>query len=120
MVRMLSYLIGQDAFMKGIDIYLKRHDGEAATVEDYIRAMEEASGSDLRQFMLWYTETGSPRIEIKTKYDKNLATFSIEVRQHLSGKYVQKMSPRHFPLAIALFDPAGKMINVESKKSPGS
>ena len=58
--RMLQTLLGRDGFRKGMDLYFERHDGEAATVEDFVAAMADASGRDLSQFMLWYDQAGTP------------------------------------------------------------
>ncbi len=62
-VRMLKTMLGPETFRKASDLYFERHDGEAATVEDFARAMADASGLDLSQFSLWWTQAGAPRVE---------------------------------------------------------
>ena len=61
-VRMLKTLLGPDDFRKGMDLYFERHDGEAATVEQFVQCFADASGSDLAQFMRWYSQAGTPEV----------------------------------------------------------
>src|SRR4051794_10020497 len=67
--RMLQTLLGRDGFRKGLDLYFDRHDGEAATVEDFVAAMADTSGRDLSQFMLWYNQAGTPELACSIDYD---------------------------------------------------
>ena len=67
--RMLQTLLGRDGFRKGLDLYFERHDGEAVTVEDFVAAMADVSGRDLSQFMLWYTQAGTPELACSLDYD---------------------------------------------------
>ena len=69
--RMLQTLLGRDGFRKGLDLYFERHDGEAVTVEDFVEAMADASGRDLSQFMLWYTQSGTPELACSLDYDRS-------------------------------------------------
>ena len=64
LVRMLAELLGPELFRAGTDLYFKRHDGEAATCDDFVAAMEEASGFDLAQFKLWYSQAGTPVVKV--------------------------------------------------------
>src|SRR6267143_1828788 len=68
-VRMIRTLIGSQNFRKGMDLYFARHDGQAVTCDDFVRAMADASGADLSQFMRWYDQAGTPVLEIKGEYD---------------------------------------------------
>ena len=67
--RMLQTMLGRDGFRKGLDLYFERNDGEAATVEDFVGAMADASGRDLSQFMLWYNQSGTPELACSLDYD---------------------------------------------------
>lgn len=64
-----------------MDLYFERHDGEAATVEDFVRSFADASGRDLSQFSLWYTEAGTPLVSVSSAYDAGKATFSLTLEQ---------------------------------------
>ena len=99
--RMIKTLIGADAFRKGSDLYFSRHDGHAATVEDFMRAMEDASGATLKQFWRWYEEAGTPTLFVETRRDGDSVTLSL--RQHTPPTPGQPTkSPRPIPVAYAL------------------
>ena len=66
---MIQTLLGRDGFRKGMDLYFERHDGQAATVEDFVTCFEDASGSDLQQFMTWYSQAGTPELVCQLKYE---------------------------------------------------
>ena len=70
LVRMIQTLLGGDVFRKGMDLYFERHDGEAATVEQFIAVFEEASGRDLTQFRTWYSQAGTPTLVCSMSYDR--------------------------------------------------
>ena len=78
-VRMLKRLIGAEAFRAGMDLYFERYDGHAATVEDFIGCFETVSGRDLSQFMRWYDQAGTPKITVRSAYDRG--------RQDLSARH---------------------------------
>ena len=82
--RMLQTLLGRDGFRKGLDLYFERHDGEAVTVEDFVDAMADASGRDLKQFMLWYTQSGTPELACSLDYDARAKTATLNVSQVMS------------------------------------
>ena len=67
-VRMISQILGEDNFRKGCDLYFDRHDGQAVTTEDFVRAMEDASGVSLDQFRRWYSQAGTPKLNITSVY----------------------------------------------------
>jgi aminopeptidase N len=101
--RMLHTLIGDVAFRKAMDIYFDRHDGEAATVEDFIACMAEASGRDLRQFFTWYEQAGTPRLTVKSVHDAATSAYDVTISQVTAptpGQAVKK--PLHMPLRIGL------------------
>ena len=69
LIRMMRTLLGPERFRAGCDLYFERHDGEAATCDDFVTAMEEAGGVDLTQFKLWYSQAGTPRVEARLDGD---------------------------------------------------
>jgi aminopeptidase N len=79
--RMMKTLIGDVAFRKAMDLYFKRHDGEAATVEDFVRCMADASGRDLKQFFTWYQQAGTPRLNVRGSYNASARTYDLTVAQ---------------------------------------
>ena len=81
-VRMLHHLLGAEAFRAGSDLYFERHDGRAATCDDFIDAMAEASGRDLNQFRRWYSQVGTPRLDASDDYDADAGTYTLTLEQH--------------------------------------
>lgn len=100
-IRMLHSILGAQDFRKGTDLYFDRHDGTAATCEDFIRAMEDASGRDLAQFRLWYSQAGTPRITAKIVGDTLILEQSLPDTPGQTHK-----QPMLIPLRLALFDRA--------------
>ncbi|MFK7902969.1 MAG: aminopeptidase N, partial [Nitratireductor sp.] len=108
-VRMLQTLLGEKKFRKGIALYLKRHDGDAATIEDFIKCFEDAARIDLKQFSLWYSQAGTPRLLVSTKYDSAKKTYSVEIEQTLRATPGQNTKkPMHMPIRIGLVGNAAK------------
>src|SRR4029434_3987765 len=70
-VRMLQTLVGVDGFRRGMDLYFKRHDGQAVTCDDFVAAIADANGRDLTQFKRWYSQAGTPRVRVETHYDSH-------------------------------------------------
>ncbi len=99
-VRMLHYLLGAEKFRKGTDCYFERHDGQAVTTEDFVKALEDSNQIDLTQFRLWYSQAGTPEVEISRIYNKSAKTYTLTVKQG--------QQPFHIPLAIGLLDQQGK------------
>jgi aminopeptidase N len=113
-VRMLQTLLGREAFRKGMDLYFDRHDGEAATVEQFLQCFEEASGSDLDQFRLWYAQAGTPELVCALRYDKTKKRAELEVEQLLPptpGQATKK--PMHIPLRMGLLGGNGHDLTLE-------
>ncbi|MTI17035.1 aminopeptidase N [Rhodobacteraceae bacterium RKSG542] len=81
LVSMIKTILGEDGFRKGMDLYFDRHDGDAATIEDFIKSFEDATGEDLSQFALWYSQSGTPELTVATHYDDAAQTFTMEVSQ---------------------------------------
>jgi aminopeptidase N len=109
-VRMIHTLLGPELFRKGSDLYFERHDGQAVTCEDFVLAMEDASGIDLRQFRNWYSQAGTPRLEISSSYDEQAQTYTLAVKQSCPSTPGQtEKAPFHIPLAVALIGDAGQL-----------
>ncbi len=120
-VRMLHTLLGQDGFQRGMTLYFERHDGQAITCEDFIRAMEAANGVDLTQFIRWYTQAGTPILEITTHYDKDEKTLTLTCRQSIPPTPGQShKEPLLIPLAVALLDPGGRQIPLQLEGEPAA
>ncbi len=81
-VRMVHTLIGPEKFRAGMDLYFMRHDGHAATVEQFIRCFADVSGRDMTQFMLWYSQAGTPQVNVRTSFDAARKTFTLECKQN--------------------------------------
>lgn len=120
-IRMIHTLLGTAGFRKGMDLYFERHDGSAATTEDFLRAMEDANAADLSQFRLWYTQAGTPEVRIEGDYDANTGTVSLRLAQSCPPTPGQaEKSPMHIPLKIALLDGAGNNLGFDLDTDTGS
>lgn len=115
-VRMIHNLVGKKGFRKGCDLYFERHDGQAVTCEDFIRAMEDANDIKLDQFMRWYTQAGTPLLEVTDDYDADNSRYVLKVTQSCPPTPGQdEKKPFHIPLAIGLLSPAGVNLPVGNK-----
>ena len=113
LVRMLQTLIGRTAFAKGLHRYLTRHDGQAATVEDFVRAMAEAGGRDLSQFLLWYSQAGTPVLKVSALHDPITETLVLAMRQSCPDTPGQKRKePFHIPVVVGLLDRQGRELTL--------
>ena len=102
-VRMVQTLVGQEKFRVGMDLYFARHDGEAATVEQFIQCFADASGRDLTQFMRWYSQAGTPEVTVSGKFDAGRKTYVVECKQAVPptpGQTVKE--PMVIPLSLGL------------------
>ncbi len=107
-VRMIRNLVGAEGFRKGTDLYFARHDGQAVTTDDFVRAMEDANGIDLTQFKRWYDQAGTPEITLVENYDKTDNTFHLTLQQYTPPTPGQETKlPFHIPLGIGLLDSHG-------------
>lgn len=82
-VRMLHTLLGEEGFQKGMRLYLRRHDGQAVTCDDFRNAMADANHYDLTQFALWYSQAGTPQVDVQGAYDAEKRTFTLTMRQEV-------------------------------------
>ncbi|HSH43323.1 MAG TPA: aminopeptidase N, partial [Arenicellales bacterium] len=107
-VRMLHHLLGEDAFRRGTDLYFDRHDGQAVTTDDFVKALEDANGLDLSQFRLWYDQAGTPVVRVDEHYDPETRRYSLTLSQHTPPTPGQKeKKPFHIPIDAALLDAGG-------------
>jgi aminopeptidase N len=121
-VRMIQNLLGPDLFRQGVRRYLRDHDGQAATVEDFLQAMEDVSGRSLQQFRLWYSQAGTPVLRVKGCHDPEGATYELQVEQYCPATPGQmEKKPFHIPLVVALLDPVGNELplRLEDEKCGG-
>ncbi|WP_374330863.1 aminopeptidase N [Aestuariivirga sp.] len=106
--RMMLTLIGEQAFRKAMDLYFERHDGEAATVEQFVQCMAEASGRNLAQFFTWYTQAGTPTLTAEGQYDAATRQYTLTLEQKVKPTPGQaEKQPLHIPLGIGLVGPDG-------------
>jgi aminopeptidase N len=94
-VRMQHALLGEEKFQAGMRLYFERHDGQAVTCDDFVRAMQDASGVDLSQFKRWYDVAGTPVLDCSGSYDTKRRTFTLTVRQSMDP-------PFHIPFAVRI------------------
>ncbi|MGF6968561.1 aminopeptidase N [Paraburkholderia sp. WC7.3g] len=111
-VRMYQTLFGRDGFRKGMDLYFKRHDGQAVTCDDFRHALADANGRDLAQFERWYSQAGTPRVSVRTRYDAAQQRYSVTLRQGYgdaapTARETQK-GPLLIPFAIGLIGKDGR------------
>ncbi len=102
-VGMLRTLVGATDFRKATDLYFARHDGQACTIEDWIKVFEDTTGRDLSQFALWYTLAGTPRVKVSGSFADG--TYTLTLSQHMPDK--TDTTPRHIPVAVGLLYPDG-------------
>ncbi|MGO1246818.1 MAG: aminopeptidase N [Oceanisphaera sp.] len=115
-IRMLHTLLGEQAFQSGLALYLQRFDGQAATCDDFVSVMSEASGRDLSRFIRWYSQAGTPILTVTDKYDAVQQRYTLTVRQHTppTPGQAQKL-PLHIPLSVALYSAQGEPLTLIMK-----
>ena len=114
-IRMMHTLLGEEGFQKGMKLYFERHDGTAATCEDFVSAMEDASGVDLAQFRLWYSQSGTPTLSVSSQYDSEANTYTLKVSQHTEATQDQsEKQALHIPFDVELYDSKGQVIALQS------
>ena len=107
-VRMQAELLGPETFRKATDLYFERHDGQAVTVEDFVRCMEDASGRDLSQFMHWYRYAGTPQVKVRGEYDAAGRRYLLHFEQQVPDTPGQSNKPPfHIPIRVGLLDSEG-------------
>ena len=104
-IRMMRTIVGEERFRAGTDLYFDSHDGEAATCEDFIRAMELGADIDLEQFRLWYSQAGTPKVTVRLEHVGDTATLHLSQDVPATPGQPEKQ-PMPIPLKLALFDRA--------------
>lgn len=108
-IRMMQTIIGKPAFFKGMDLYFKRHDGQAVAIEDFVCAMEAASAIDLTQFRLWYRQAGTPVLAVSDSYDAQKKKYTLTIKQSCPATPDQSTKQcMHIPVTVGLLDATGK------------
>ena len=112
-VRMIHNIVGREGFRKGTDLYFERHDGQAVTTEDFVRAMEDANQVDLKQFRRWYSQAGTPAVHVTDSFDASTGDYSLTFRQSRPPVPGQPTcEPFHIPVAMGLLDSEGRALPV--------
>jgi aminopeptidase N len=107
-VRMIRTLLGNEGFRKGSDLYFERHDGQAVTCDDFIKAMEDANGVDLTQFKRWYSQGGTPRLAVSEAFDAAAKRYSLTFNQSCPATPGQSEKlPFVIPVELGLLDAQG-------------
>ncbi|WP_407047954.1 aminopeptidase N [Methyloraptor flagellatus] len=114
-VRMLKTLLGAETFRAGMDLYFARHDGDAATIEDFVACFAEASGRDLSQFMLWYKQSGTPELRVAQGYDASAKRYTLTIEQSCPPTPGQPTKlPMTIPVRFGLVGPNGADLAFEA------
>jgi len=120
-VGMIKTIVGDDGFRKGTDLYFDRHDGQAVTTDDFVKAIEDANGVDLDQFKRWYSQAGTPELKINDHYDVVTQTYTLHIEQTcpVTPDELDKEA-FHIPLALGLLDQQGMplLLQLEGEEQP--
>ena len=109
LIRMLKTLIGDTSYAKAVALYFERHDGDAATIEDWLAVFEDSTGRDLTQFKIWYEQAGTPRLTVRDSFENG--QYMLHFKQHTPETPGQsKKDPRVIPIAVGLLDSSGKEV----------
>jgi len=108
-VRMIRTLLGAETFREGMDLYFTRHDGQAATVEQFVQCFADVSGRDMSEFMLWYSQAGTPEVTVAPHYDARAGTYRLDIAQNVPPTPGQPdKKPMAIPLALGLVGADGE------------
>lgn len=110
-IRMIHTLLGEEMFQAGMQLYIHRHDGSAATCDDFVQAMEDASNVDLSLFRRWYSQSGTPILTVRDEYSAEKQQYTLHVKQMTppTADQTEKL-PLHIPLDIELYAEDGSVI----------
>jgi aminopeptidase N len=112
-VRMLQTLLGIEGFRRGLDLYFERHDGQAATCDEFVAAMADSSGRDLSQFLRWYSQAGTPRVAVSCTPDADAGALELRIAQScLPTPGQAEKQPLLIPFALGLVGPDGKDVSL--------
>ena len=118
-IRMLHTLLGEENFQKGMQLYFERHDGSAATCDDFVQAMEDASNVDLSHFRRWYSQAGTPVVTVRDDYNPETEQYTLTISQMTPPTAEQQEKhPLHIPFDIELYDNEGKVIPLQKDGYP--
>jgi aminopeptidase N len=118
-VRMIHTLLGAAGFRRGMELYFRRHDGQAVTTDDFVAAMADANGADLAQFKRWYDQAGTPALDAKGVYDAASKRYTLTVKQSVPPTPGQPQKlPMHIPLAVGLIGPDGREMPLRLEGEP--
>ncbi|MEW9824369.1 MAG: aminopeptidase N [Candidatus Symbiodolus clandestinus] len=110
-IRMLHTLLGECRFQAGLRLYIQRYDGQAATCDDFLQAMSDASGEDLQPFSLWHSQSGTPQLTIADDYDPIHQRYQLQICQHTEPTLDQtEKFPLVIPIGIALYTDQGEAL----------
>ncbi|MGJ0427998.1 aminopeptidase N [Methylobacter sp.] len=117
-VRMIHTLLGAEGFRKGSDLYFQRHDGQAVTCDDFVKAMEDANGADLAQFRRWYSQAGTPVLTVRQHYEPTGRTLTLTIAQSCPPTPGQPVKePLHIPVKVGLINRDGSVASCQLKDS---
>ncbi len=103
LIRMMATVLGPEKYRAGTDLYFERHDGEAATCDDFVKALEDASGVDLTPFKIWYSQAGTPKVKAQVEHDAEAKTATLHLEQHVDATPGQPVKqPMPIPLKTAI------------------
>ncbi len=102
-IRMIHTFLGEEGFQKGMKLYFKRHDGQAVTIDDFVSAMSDANDFDFKPFMTWYSQPGTPEVEVNTEYDAQQKTYKATFKQEGEHTY-------YLPIRYGLMNQQGEEI----------
>jgi aminopeptidase N len=113
LVRMVETLLGRQGFRDGLNLYFARHDGQAATVEDFLTCFEDSSGRDLGQFRAWYSQAGTPELDCKLTYEPRTRSATLRIAQREAvRRRGSRWKPMHIPLRIGMLGADGRDISL--------
>ena len=116
LIRMIHQLLGEEKFQKGMGLYFEKYDGKAVTIEDFVSVMEEAGARDLKQFRLWYNQSGTPIVTITRSYRPESKQLEITFQQRTPPDRNQsEKRPLHIPVAFGIMDKSGEDITPDGK-----
>ena len=117
LIRMIHTLVGPQLFRKGMDLYFQRHDGQAVTCDDFVAAMSDASGVDLGQFKLWYSQAGTPNVSVTERWDEESGEYTLQMHQRTDPTPTQRnKQPFHIPVVTGLLGVSQASISCDYKR----
>lgn len=113
-VGMIKTIVGDEGFRKGTDLYFDRHDGQAVTTDDFVKAIEDANKIDLSQFKRWYSQAGTPELSVDGKYSEYNQSYTLMIKQQCPATPGQANKlPFYIPIALGLLDENGNELAVQ-------